>query len=85
MVALHVNTPRDAQARDELATALPDDATVGPLDEETGAFDVELDADSHEEALQVVFDAVAAAGADDHVVFAEHPNVPQHWRRAPAS
>ena len=26
-------------------------------------------------------DAVAAAGADDHIAFLEHPSLPEHWRR----
>jgi hypothetical protein len=28
-----------------------------------------------------VWDAVAASGTDDHIVFLEHPDLPQHWRR----
>ena len=32
-------------------------------------------------ALRFVWDAIARAGADDHFVFAEHPDLPQHWRR----
>ena len=28
-----------------------------------------------------VWDAVAASGTDDHVVFLEHPELPEHWRR----
>jgi hypothetical protein len=27
-----------------------------------------------------VWDAVAASGTDDHVVFLEHPELPEHWR-----
>jgi hypothetical protein len=27
-----------------------------------------------------VWDAVAASGTDDHVVFLEHPDLPEHWR-----
>jgi hypothetical protein len=35
---------------------------------------------SEEQALQRVWDAIAAAGADDHIVFAEHPELPEHRR-----
>jgi hypothetical protein len=31
-----------------------------------------------------VFDAVAASGTDDHIVFVEHPDIPGHWRTAPS-
>jgi hypothetical protein len=61
-----------------LADALPD-ATVSEPDD-VGVFEIELDADDSEAALQRVWDAVAAAGADDHVVFLEHPELPEHWR-----
>jgi hypothetical protein len=27
-----------------------------------------------------VWNAVAASGTDDHVVFLEHPDLPEHWR-----
>jgi len=71
-VALHVNTPRDEEAREQLADALPD-AEFTPIDEETGAFEVLLEADSQDEAIIRVIDAIAAAGVDDHVMLAEHP------------
>ena len=72
MLLLHPGTPRDDEAREQLADALPDDAEVG-------------EADDLEEALQAVWDAVAAAGADDHVVFLEHPDLPEHWRHRSGS
>jgi hypothetical protein len=84
LIAMHGDTPRDREAIQQLVQALPG-ATAGELDEETGAFEVHVEADSHEDALQAVFDAIAAAGVDDHVVFAEHPDVPRHWRRASAA
>jgi hypothetical protein len=84
LIAMHRDTPRDREAIRQLLEALPG-ATAGELDEETGAFEVHVDAGSHEEALQMVFDAIAAAGVDDHIVFAEHPDVPRHWRRAGAA
>ena len=74
-----------ADARKQLAAALPGAAISEP--DEVGVFEVTLDADSQEDALQRVWDGVAAAGADDHVAFLEHPALPEHWRhraKAPA-
>jgi hypothetical protein len=78
MLLQHPGTPRDAQAREQLAAALPD-ADVGAADD-TGVFEIALDAYDLEQALQRVWDAVAASGTDDHVLFLEHPELPQHWR-----
>ena len=39
-----------------------------------------MDADDYEQALNIVWDAVAASGTDDHIVFLEHPDLPGHWR-----
>ncbi|HEY2600863.1 MAG TPA: hypothetical protein VGI67_04845 [Thermoleophilaceae bacterium] len=55
-------------------------ADVGEPDPETGVFDVTLEADTREEALLHVWNALAAAGADDEIVWLEHPDVPEHWR-----
>jgi hypothetical protein len=71
-------------ARERLADALGADASVGPTDAETGLFEVMVDADSREDALLRVWNALAAAGADDEIVFIEHPDVPGHWRSKPA-
>jgi hypothetical protein len=79
MLMLHFGTPRDQQARAELAAALPDDARIGEPDE-VGVFEIELEAEDLEDALRRVWDAVAASGTDDHIVFMEHPDLPQHWR-----
>ena len=78
MFMLHFGSPRDKTARAELAAALPD-ATVSEPDE-VGVFEIELEADDEEDALQQVWDAVAASGTDDHIAFLEHPNLPEHWR-----
>ena len=72
-------------ARGRLAAALPGAEISEP--DEVGVFEVTLDAESQEDALQRVWDGVAAAGADDHVAFLEHPALPEHWRhraKAPA-
>jgi hypothetical protein len=78
MFMLHSGTPRDQSARAELSAALPE-ATVGEPDE-VGVFEVELEAGDFEDALRRVWDAVAASGTDDHIVFLEHPELPEHWR-----
>ena len=78
MFMLHSASPRDQSARAELAAALPD-ATVSEADD-VGVFEIELEAPSLEDALQRVWDAVAASGTDDHIVFLEHPELPEHWR-----
>jgi thioesterase domain-containing protein len=78
MLMLHSGSPRDQKAREELAAALPE-ATVGKPDED-GVFENELEAEDLEDALRRVWDAVAASGTDDHIVFLEHPDLPEHWR-----
>lgn len=65
-----------------LAQAL--DGTVGAPDA-NGMLDVEVDAASRAEALGRVRDAIAAAGADDHLTFPETTGtdfVPQGRRAA---
>jgi hypothetical protein len=79
MLLLHEDSPVDEQARARLAEALPD-ASVGAADE-TGAFQIEVEADDLDQALTKVWDAIAASGTDDHIVFLEHPELPEHWRR----
>jgi hypothetical protein len=79
MFMQHFGTPRDQEAREQLAAALPDDAEVRDPDE-VGIFDIVLEADDREDALRRVWDAVAASGTDDHILFLEHPDLPEHWR-----
>jgi hypothetical protein len=82
MLLLHYGRgSRDEQAREELAAVLPDAEVTAPDD--VGEFEVVLDAPDAESALTLVFDAVAASGTDDHIVFVEHPEIPGHWRTAP--
>jgi len=78
MLLVHDGTGRDLEAREELAAALPG-AEVGAPDE-LGVFEITVEADDLEGALQRVWDAVAASGTDDHIVFLEHPELPEHWR-----
>ncbi len=70
---------RADRAREELAGALPG-AEVTEPDAADGTFEVHLDAEGQDDALTQVWNAVAAAGADDHVAFVEHPDLPEHWR-----
>lgn len=78
MLLLHVGTPRDQEAREQLAAALPG-AQIGEPDD-VGVFEVAVDAEDEEAALQRIWDAVAASGTDDHIAFLEHPELPEHWR-----
>jgi hypothetical protein len=50
--------------------------------EEDGTFEVTVEADSDDDALLAVWNAMAASGADEHIVFTEHPKLREHWRRA---
>jgi hypothetical protein len=83
MFMLHFGSPRDQSAREQLAEALPGATVTEPDD--VGVFEVELDADSEEDALERVWNAVAASGTDDHIVFLEHPALPDHWRERSGS
>jgi hypothetical protein len=80
--AVGMHTPhrneRAEQGHAALAAALAE-AEVGEPDAD-GMFEIALEAPDREAALERVWNAVAAAGADDHIVFAEHPDVPEHWR-----
>jgi hypothetical protein len=78
MLMLHSGTARDLEARAQLSAALSD-AEIGEPDD-GGVFEIALDADDQEQALQRVWDAVASSGTDDHLVFLEHPDLPEHWR-----
>lgn len=70
-------------AYQRLVEQLPD-ARVEEPEADTGVFDVRLEAESRDEALNRVWNALAAAGADDELLFLEHPDIPEHWRSRPA-
>jgi hypothetical protein len=78
MLMLHLGAPSDNQALADLASVLPD-ADIGKPDA-VGVFEITIQADDHEHALSRVWDAIAASGSDDHIVFLEHPDLPEHWR-----
>jgi hypothetical protein len=84
MLMLHGGTPRDLEAREQMAAALSEDAEMGAPDD-IGVFDISLDAADREHALHVVWNAVAASGTDDHILFLEHPDLPEHWRTRSAA
>jgi hypothetical protein len=79
MFMLHEASERDQEAREQLAAALPPGSEVTAADD-LGVFEVSLDAADQEDALLQVWNAIAASGTDDHLVFLEHPDLPQHWR-----
>jgi hypothetical protein len=79
MLLMHGGTPKDLESRERLAEALPEDAVVGEPDD-VGVFEIELDAEDVEDALMQVWNGVAASGTDDHILFLEHPALPEHWR-----
>jgi hypothetical protein len=66
------------EARSRFVAALDGARATEP--DETGAFEVSIECDSQDDALNRVWDAVAASGADDHIAFLEHPSLPEHWR-----
>src|SRR3954452_23206414 len=84
LITQHGITPRDEEAREQLAAVLPDDATTSELDAD-GAFTVTVEADDLDSALTLVWDAVAASGTDDHLLFLEHADLPEHWRSRSAA
>ncbi len=83
VVALQVIGRGDpSRALDAVGAAL-EDAEVGEPDA-TGIVEVEVEAGDVEDALTQVWNAIAAAGADDELAFAEHPDLPEHWRERAA-
>jgi hypothetical protein len=78
MLMEHHGTPRDREAREQLAAVLPGAEISEPDD--LGVFEIALEADDQEQAFERVWDAVAASGTDDHIVFLEHPELPEYWR-----
>jgi hypothetical protein len=68
-----------SRAPQELAEVLGDAQLSGP--DADGIIEVRLDAADFEEALHLVWNGIAACGCDDHIAFAEHPDIPEHWRR----
>jgi hypothetical protein len=76
-----IGGPHGDEVRAALLDALGDPPATEP--DETGTFEVTVDADDVDSALLKVWNALAASGADEHILFLEHPNLPEHWRRVP--
>jgi hypothetical protein len=76
-----IGGPHGEEVRSALLHALGDPPATQP--DETGTFEVTVAADDIDAALLAVWNALAASGADDHILLIEHPNLPDHWRRVP--
>jgi hypothetical protein len=77
-VGMYMPDPLIRHAYDDLVRVIGD-AEVGEPDE-LGFFEISVEATDQEDALHRIWNAVAASGADDHIFFAEHPELPEHWR-----
>jgi hypothetical protein len=53
--------------------------------DDCGVMEASVECEDQEEGLHHVWNAIAAAGADDHVCFLEHPDLPEHWKRKAAA
>ena len=82
-IGLHqeIGGPHGDEVRRSFLEALGNPAATDPDD--SGTFEVTVEADTVDDALLAAWNAVAASGAEDHVLFLEHPNVPGHWRQVP--
>jgi hypothetical protein len=78
LLMLLQGTARDRKAREQLSAALPEGEVSEP--DGLGVFEAAVPAGDREDALQKVWDAIAASGTEDHIVFLEHPELPEHWR-----
>jgi hypothetical protein len=75
-------TPRGLRARADFIAALDNAKATEP--DEGGAFEVCFDCGGQDDALDCVWNAMAASGADDHLVILEHPPIARHWEHRPA-
>jgi hypothetical protein len=76
-----IGGPHGEEVRGRFLEALGNPSATAPDD--TGTFEVTVEADTIDDALVSAWNALAASGGDDHIVFIEHPNVPGHWRQVP--
>jgi hypothetical protein len=76
-----IGGPHGEEVRAGLLEALGGVPATEP--DETGTFELTVEADDVDGALLAVWNAMAASGADEHILFIEHPNLPEHWRRVP--
>ncbi|MEA2126553.1 MAG: hypothetical protein QOI80_3335 [Solirubrobacteraceae bacterium] len=73
--------PHGEEVRRVLLDALGNPPATEP--DETGTLEVTVEAGSFDDALLAVWNALAASGAEEHILFIEHPDLPGHWRRVP--
>jgi hypothetical protein len=76
-----IGGPHGDEVRRAFLKELGDPPATEPDD--TGTFEVSIRADTIDDALLAAWNAVAASGAEDHILLLEHPNMPDHWRRVP--
>jgi hypothetical protein len=76
-----IGGPHGEEVRGRLLEALGNPPATDP--DETRTFEVRVEGETVDDALLEVWNALAAAGADDHILFIEHPNLPEHWRSVP--
>jgi hypothetical protein len=74
-----IGGPHGDEVRRAFLEALGNPPATEP--DETGTFEVTVVADTIDDALLAAWNAVAASGAEDHILLIEHPNMPGHWRR----
>src|SRR4051794_8207038 len=72
MLMLHERSARFQEVPHERLTAALPDAQISEPDD-LGVFEVAVQADDLEQALQQVWDAVAASGTDDHIASSSIP------------
>jgi hypothetical protein len=80
MVLLQRGEVKNKRSLERLASALGDDAAGTQPDETTGVFEIEIEADDLDGAMQRVWNAVAASATIDNIVFLEQPDMPEQWR-----
>ena len=76
-----IGGPHGEEVRRAFLEALGAPPATDP--DETGTFEVGVEADTLDDALLAAWNALAASGAEDHILFIEHPSLPEHWRRVP--
>jgi hypothetical protein len=70
---------RDGRSLKSFASALGEGVT-GTDPDEANVFEVELEAEDLEAALQSISIAIGVSGTNDHILFLEDPELPEEWR-----
>lgn len=69
---------RDRRSLTAFASALGENVT-GTDPDEANVFEIELEAEDLEDALQRISIAIGVSGTNDHVLFLEDPDLPEAW------